>query len=270
MYLFVLSIFALVPLLSVVLYQHNGKKQIFQLDVVQFIYLYVFMPIIFVLAKSILFYVLKNDLNNGLSQQQIFIIDTIFSIVGLYIVSAFSIHTLTKTFWLRKNRDPDFDIFHLSEYFHLWWSHIAMFLGFMLGLSFLSTINVWIPLELHSSVFTFYLSLFAGVIVGILGFMGMWWSDPKQERRRFLRLMKLCLMVFSIYHGVLYFLMEPKFSIQYVLFWTITTAFVSGTISGVSFVRSSKAKRFHQKMLHSGWGNNIQVFAEKQGFNKEK
>ncbi|MEO8581951.1 MAG: hypothetical protein ABI425_05260 [Patescibacteria group bacterium] len=268
MYLFIICFSLLVPLLALSIYQHNGKRQIFQLDFVQFMYLFVFMPVLFIWAKAFLFYLLNTEVSNSLSSRDIFTIDTTFSIVALYLFSATAIHTLTKTFWLRKQDDPDFDIFHLSEYFHLWWSHIFMDVGGMIAFCFLSTINAFIAFNLVESQFKLLFTMALGIVLGIFVFFMIWSQDPKQERKRFLRLMKVCLIIVSVYHVFLYLLIEPQFSMNYFLFWFIFSVVVSATISSFSFVYSKKARRLHERMLHQGWGDNIQIFKPRESLKK--
>lgn len=263
MYLFVLSIVLLVPFFGLLIYKQNGKKQVFRFDVVQFTYLFVFMPVMFIWAKAFLFYLLNNEVGSGLDPKEVFVIDTTFSLLSFYIFSAVAIHSLTKTFWLRKHHDPEFDIFHLSEYFHLWWSHLMIFVGAMIVVSFLSTLNVLIPIQIIENKRNLLIALLVSIIVGIQIFFIIWSSDPKQERRRFLRFMKLCLMSTFIYHVMLYFLFDPRFSIQHGVFWFILTTSLSATVSSFSLTKSSKAQKLQQKMVHKGWGENIQLFDKK-------
>jgi hypothetical protein len=270
MYLFIISLVLLIPLLGISLYKQQGKKQIFQLDVVQFIYLFVFMPFAFVWAKSFLFYILSNEVQTGLTARDNFVIDTTFSIVAFYLFSAVSIHSITKTLALHKKRDPDFDIFHMSEYFHLWWSHIFIFVGSMFALTFLSTLNVFFPMVLTDNKLHLYGIILMGVLMGVMSFFSIWMADPKQHRRKFLRMMKSCLMIFAIYHVLLYFLLEPKFSMAYAGYWLMLTAFFSATISGFSFVRSKKVRRLQMKFTPADWGNNIDLFHPKGPLTKQK
>ena len=128
------ALLLLVPLLTgifgMLIYRfQDGKKQLFKLDLVQFIYLFVMSPALFVWLKTFLFYLLRNELDLSLTINDVFVIDTVYSIGGFYLFGAISMHTLTKTFWLRRHHDPEFDIYHLSEYFHLWWTHLAMTTG---------------------------------------------------------------------------------------------------------------------------------------------
>lgn len=263
MYLFLISVVPLFLFLATLLYRQNGKRKIFQIDLVQFIYLFVFMPVVFVWAKSFLFYLLNHEVSSTITARDAFVIDTAFSIVSFYIFSAVSIHTITKTLALHKKNDPDLDLFHMSEYFHLWWSHIFIFVGAMIASSFISTINIFIPMTTTENKFNLYITLIVGILFGILTFFAIWMADPKQQRRQFLRMMKLCLMFFSLYHVVLYFLIEPKFSVAYSAYWFMLVAFVSATISGFSFVRSRRAQRLHRHFTPTDWGKNIDLFSPK-------
>ena len=87
----------------------NGSKEIFRLDFVQFIYLFIMTPTLFVWLKTFLFYLLRNELEYSLSINELFVIDTIFTVIAVFVISAVAIHSLTKTFWIKRHHNPKFD-----------------------------------------------------------------------------------------------------------------------------------------------------------------
>lgn len=258
----------IVPILTVLLgmliYRFQGKnREVFSLDFVQFIYLFLMAPTLFVWLKTFLFYLLRNELDYSLSINELFVIDTIFTVIAVFVMAAISIHSLTKTFWIKRHHNPEFDIYHLSEYFHLWWSHIIIWGGAMLLISFVALTNVFAPLEIDISKGLFFFFQIMGVISGLLFFLAIWMSDPGQGN--FMRLMKLLLVLFATVHIAFYFLFEPRFSAQFVLYWVSLSLFVSAASIGGLFEKHEKLSWFRKIMLHSGWGNNkgIDIFKRK-------
>ncbi|MCA9370211.1 hypothetical protein KC686_03570, partial [Candidatus Woesebacteria bacterium] len=128
--IFLFAIPILSSLSGLLLYRFIGKKQLFKLDSIQFLYAFVLAPLLFVWAKTF-FYTLVSTQNLGiaLSSNDVFILDTVFSTFLLFIYAFVVMHSLTKTFNVRMKDDPLYNIFHHSEYFHLWLTHLAMFGG---------------------------------------------------------------------------------------------------------------------------------------------
>lgn len=259
MYLFFFSFIVILPIVASLLYKHQGKRQILHFDSVQFVYLFIFLPILYVWIKSFLFYILLNEVSVSLSKSTVFIIDTIFSILAFYLFAVSSIHSLTKTFRLQKHYDPEIDVFHLSEYFHLWWTHITVNLGIMVIASFLSTVNIFIPMGLQENRLSLLLCTSLGGVLGIGMFFLIWIQDPLQEKRRFLRLMKIILMLFFVYHVIVYFWFAPKFSLNFLIYWFIFFLFLSSSIAIFILPKNKVAQKMRQKLLSPDWGNNIQI-----------
>ena len=255
-----LLILGAIPIFTNLIYKYNGKREILNIDFVQFLYGFVLSPIAFIFGKSFLFYMLKNELNFSLSINQIFVIDSIFSIFAFYFFCAVAIHSITKSFWLKRSQDPLYDIFHLSEYFHLWLTHLIMFGGGLILISIFSTVNLFFPIPLILDKKYLYATLLVGILLGISWFFGVWNSDPKQERKKFKQLMKLEFAAVFVYHVFLYFLFDPKFSFEYAGFWFVLAAVTALVLSAMLFRRSKKAQSFQKKLLHHDWGNNIQIF----------
>ncbi|MBP7700460.1 hypothetical protein KA111_00150 [Candidatus Woesebacteria bacterium] len=258
----------LIPLITVIfgnlIYKfQNRKKEILKLDLVQFTYLFLIAPAMFIWMKSFIFYILRNELDLNLSITDLFIVDTIFSVLSFVVISAIAIHTLTKTFWIKRYHDPEFDIYHLSEYFHLWWSHIIMWGGGMVICTFVSIVNVLVPIHLTSTFLDpqFYLVLFSGIFFGISMFMFVWNSDPKQGN--YMRLMKLLFAFFLLIHIFIYFIFDPSFNITNGVYWFMLVAFASSVFASATFEKSKRTNKFRNFLLHKGWGENqvVDIFS---------
>lgn len=254
----------LIPLITaiagVVIYKYQDGKQreIFRLDAVQFTYLFLLTPTLYVWGKSFLFYLLRNELDLALSVTDIFVIDTVFSVLAFVIFAALAMHSLTKTFWIRRHHDPEFDIFHLSEYFHLHWTHLVIWIGMTVLISFVSFANIFVPIDVVHSVYQFYTLLFVAVLGGALVFMAIWGSDPGQGD--FMRIMKLVLMLVFVLHVVVYFVFDPTFKMEYGAYWFSLFLFAAAAVASFFFDKSPHAKKVRGFWLHAGWGENIQIF----------
>lgn len=250
---------ALIPLFTAIigllLYRFQGKFfSLFRLDFVQFVYMFLMAPALFVWLKTFLFYLVRNELEISLSITEIFVIDTVFTVLSIFVMGAIAIHSLTKTFWIRRHHNPDFDLYHLSEYFHLWWSHIIIWGGVMLMITFISLTNLLLPLELELTRFWFFVTQGFGIVAGAMFFFSIWMSESDQGN--FMRLMKLLLVLFSIIHIVLYFVIDPGYNSQYVAYWFATTLFATAAAVGGAFEQSEKVGFFRSLFLHVGWGDN--------------
>lgn len=256
MKIFLLLIPLITVAIGVLIYKlQNKKKEFLKLDLVQFIYLFLIAPTMFVWSKSFIFYILRNELQLKLTVTELFIIDTVFSVLSFVVIAAIAIHSLTKTFWIKRHHDPEFDIYHLSEYFHLWWSHIVMWGGGMILGTFMSIVNVIVPLELVTATKLQFYSLFGlGLIFGISFFYIIWNSDPQQGN--YMRLMKLFLAFSLLIHIVIYFIFEPAFNISYGVYWFMLSTFSSAVFAASTFERYEKTNKLREFFLHSGWGEN--------------
>lgn len=265
MKLLLLGIPFFTTLLGMFVYKLQGKKyEIFRLDIVQFVYLFIIAPTLYVWMKSFLFYILRNELEIALSVTEIFIIDTVFSVLAFITVSAIAIHSLTKTFWLKRHHDPEFDLYHLSEYFHLWWSHIVIWGGGIVLATFLSFANVFVPFAIESyQKWQFYGVLVLGLVSGIFLFLGIWISDAKQGN--YMRLMKLILALALCIHVIIYFILDPKFTMNYITYWFVFAMLISSTVSASTFERYEKTSKLREFFLHVGWGDNkgVDIFWKK-------
>lgn len=252
-------------ILGILLYKFQGRsKEIFRLDLVQSVYLFLMAPTMFVWLKTFLFYLLRNELEPSLSVTEIFIVDTIFTVFAIFVMIAIGIHSLTKTFWIKRHHNPQFDLYHLSEYFHLWWSHIVIWGGVMFLISFVSLANVFAPLELYLAKNLFIGVQIFGTISGLFLFMLIWMSDPGQGN--FMRLMKLLLVFASVVHIVFYFVFNPQFNSRFIIYWFALSTFISAAGIGSVFERYERLSWFRNILLHSGWGDNkgINIFKKQK------
>ncbi len=224
--LFLVPVMALIS--SMLLYRHNGKREILRFDFVQFIYAFVIGPAIFLWMKFFVFFLLKKEIDFKLSVTDLFIIDGAVSLLFVYIISFVVIHSLTKTFSLKRTSDPLYDMFSHSEFFHFSFSHLAIYLGVMLFAVIISLLNVWIPLDIHYPKSIFYSLLGAGVLTGIGGFWSCWLY--KSPSFNFMRIMKLSFGLIFLLLLVVYFIGDLAFSIRYGMYWFIFNAFLVATL----------------------------------------
>ncbi len=246
-FLFLLTIIVpfITVLVSIIIYKYIGKKQFLRFDLVQFLYAFLFAPIIFLWSKSFLFYLLKTDSFGKFTYGQIFFIDTLFSVFYLYIFAFIVIHSLTKSFQVKMTTDPFYDIFSDTEFFHLFISHFVIYLGAMVLISIFSILNLFIPLILNLSKLWFYLILLMATIIGFLSFFGIWLYAGVQ--RGSLKIFKILFGLFVFTHILLYFVFEPSFQPSFIIFWIVFTIFL--TMTYCSFFVGNSNKLFRKLKL---------------------
>ncbi len=265
--IFLLVIPFLATLSSVFIYRLRGKKRVFSLDLMQFMYAFVFSVIAFVWIKTFLFTLLRTELGITISVSQLFVFDTLISVIFLYVYAFIVMHSLTTSFRIQVDQDPLFDIFHNSEYIHLWLSHIASYAGLMLLIIVLAVANVFFPLQLAVTRVYALIPAGIGVLGGILAFMGVMLANPMQKRRlSFTRLMKLIFgFCFTILAGV-YFVMEPAFELRFGFYWFSVFVYATTVFLTLYVRRSRKARNILEKIVglvqHEEWGDNIDLFAK--------
>lgn len=228
----------LIPTLAILsglyLYQHTGKREILKFDLVQFVYAFILTPILYVWLKSFLFVFLVQELNLHFSVTDIFIADTVYSVIFLYFFAFMVIHSLTKSFELKRSRDPFYDIFQHSEFFHLLTSHAAVYVGAVILASILSTANVFIPLATTNNMLGIWIGVASGFIIGLVTYTALLLTDGPFEEKypKFEMFIELTFVVFFIYDVGLYFLFRPEFNLQHIMYWfvfMIMTGFVIGS-----------------------------------------
>lgn len=264
--LFVIPVLAIIAALLV--YRLNGKKEILRLDLVQFFYAFILSPVLFVWLKSFLHFLMRSEVEVSLSQTEMFWYDTLFSVFFVFIYGFVVIHAVTKSFKLKRIDDPLHDLFHHSEYFHLWLTHLTVYGGTFLLLTSLAVFNSFVPFEIYMDKAEFYSLLLSGGIIGVIGFLAVWIADPKQQAANFMRLMKLLFGLLFIVHVVIYFLHFPSFSSRFGVYWWSFSAFTSLVLCSLFAYKSEKAQSFFEwlsaKLGSHKDGINIQLFDHKR------
>lgn len=262
-----LIILLVIPVLAIAisigLYRLNGKKEILKLDLVQFFYAFIMSPVLFVWIKSLIYLLVRTELDIRLSQGEIFLIDTAFSTAFLYLFAFIVMHSLTKSINLKVGHDPLHDIFKHSEYFHLWLTHLVMYFGGLGLMTAIGIFNAWVPLQFEINRWAFYVLVASGVPSGLLIFLSAWLSDPKQDRANFMRLMKLMFGVFFLIHVIVYFVLDFGFNSQTGIFWWTSSVFTTTVICSFFAYRSTKAKSLFENLSewfkHHKWSTRVQV-----------
>lgn len=257
---------------SLFAYRFNGRREILRFDLVQFLYAFILTPVIFVWGKVLLFLLVKNGLNTGASEMTYLWLDSVFSLVFLYVFGFELLHSLTKSVSLQVSRDPLYDIFHHLEYFHLWLTHLIVFGGGLLIMTILGTANVFFPLDLQLTQAVFYAILATGLLTGSLIFLGIWLSDPRQEEGfHFMRIMKILVGCLFILHVVAYFLFQPRLQSTEVVFWWSALNFTALVIGAFLSYRSRRAKNWLEKVTtklqHPGFDFRAQLQTNSKGTN---
>lgn len=247
------------------MYRRNGRQEILRFDLVQFIYAFVMMPVAFVWMKSFIFFLLRTQLDVNLSVGQLFFIDSVYSTIFLFVYAFVVIHSLTTSFKLKLTVDPFYELFELSEYFHLWLSHLVVYLGIFVLLTLLAIINVFVPLAIPENKAMLFLVLGVGYVAGLLGYVTVLLGDPQQGG--FMRIMKLGFALFFLLHVIVYFAFDPRFSVQLVVYWVSLMIFLALISVSVIAHRSARItgvlEELREKFKHTkDWGVNIDLFPQ--------
>lgn len=251
-------------ILGYVVYKFQGKRQLISMDAVQFFYTFFVAPMIFVWFKLMLFLLLRTELGESISVSDLFIIDTIFSVLFLFLYAFISMHSLTKSFRLRKDADPLYDLFHHSEYIHLWLSHrVIISFGFIFS-SLISVINLFFPLAVQMTNWQFYFATIIGFGLGPVLYIGILMMDPRQSKKRFLRFAKFIIAIFAVLQMMLYAIISPSLSGEYIVYWVITSIYISLAVCASLTFKSRKAVSVFEKAAdifrHFHWGINIDLW----------
>lgn len=255
----------IIPLLTVIsalsLYRFNGRRQFMKFDLVQFVYAFIISPLVYIWVKSFTFSLLQTEVRPGLSVGQLFVIDSILSLLFIYVYAFVVIHSLTKSFKMRSLIDPLYDLFHHSEYFHLWLSHIVMFSGGVVLILILSTLNAFVAWPLYLPKAALLAAMGLGVIAGIGMYIGALLSNPLQKN--FMRLMKLLFGAAFVIQVAVYFIVNPGWTADRWLYWLCFMAFTTTVVAGITWHRSSRATSLLEKFKDLGWGFNIDLSKKK-------
>lgn len=218
MMILLLVSFLVAPVVAFLLLKQNGKRQFLRFDLVQFIYLFVLSPVMFIWFKSFMFYLMKAQLGQGLTLNQLFMIDTILTMACFVIFTALAIHSLTKTFSLNLEHNPEFDLYELSEYFHLYWSHIIIWIGVLAVATFVGLANVLIDFVIPATISISMSSVaLVGIIMGTLFFVAL--GDMGEFQRKYLRIMKLSFAFLFVLHVLAYFMFDVPFAKEKLAYW---------------------------------------------------
>jgi len=251
---------------GIFVYKFQGKKDLLHLDLVQFFYTFILAPLLFVWFKIFFFSLMQTG---GVSNFEIlFIADTIFSLIMLYIYAFVVMHSLTKTFRL-KSIDPLYNLFYHSEYIHLWLSHLVMGIGGMGLLVILALFNLILPGPFQLTQSEFWLSLSVSFLLGILGFLAIMMADPKQKVHvSYMRLMKMIMGASFLVLSLGYFIIGPNLKANYIVYWLILLFFTGMIVTGLFSYKSTRARSklnsLLGKLVHFDWGNNIEVIKSKK------
>lgn len=258
MNLFLLLIPVLLVISFAVVYRFVGKREVFRFDLVQFFYAFILMPLMFVWGKILIFALIRGGLNTGLSDGNYLIIDTIYSLIFLYIFGFEMLHAMTKSVSLKVLQDPLYDIFVYLEYFHLWLTHLVCSVGSILLMMIFSVGNLFFPLDAHVSRPLFNIFLVSSLIFGWIAFMTIWLCDPHQGKRyRYMRIMKISIGVLFVSQVVGYAIATPSLSAQFAVYWGIAMSSTMMVACAFLSYRSTRIKNWLEQVSnrfkHEGW-----------------
>ncbi len=234
----------------VVLYRHQGKKEFLKFDLVHFLYAFVFAPLMFLWLKFVLYYLLQGE-DSSFSLKETFVYDSLLSMSMLYVFAFIVIHTLTVSFSLKKKRDPGYDIFHHSEFYHIWVSHAAIYAGGMVVATLASFFNLFYPFYVANNKAYLVLLMVLGGGIGLLSYGSISFFSTSFSSRtsaRFSRFMKLLYLIFVLAHLFIYFLLSPPLSLRVGTYWFFTSTFAVLATCGIFLDRSQKAKKLIHKI----------------------
>lgn len=241
-------------LVTFLLYRHVGKREFMRFDIIQFLYSFVFVPISFVWMKAFILYFARNELGAPMSDTQLFIIDSAFSVIFLYFASFVAMHSLTKTFEIKAKRDPLYDIIEDSEKFHLWITHTSLYYLIMILFVMLGLMNIAVPLNVQMGKPLFFTFLGVGYFGGFLGCAAVMLSNFNEGS--FMRLIKLGFGFSFTVLAVSYFVFDPRFSPNYIVYWNLLIMFFSLMSSSFLIERSDRLTKFINRFHHKhkeGW-----------------
>ncbi len=226
-------ILGVLPLLivvsSLVMYRFNGRREIFRMDMTQFLYTFIMGPVAFVWMKNFLFFLLRDELNLRLSVGEYLTIDTLFSVFFLYIYAFVVIHSLTKSLYISTEKKDDvYEFFAKSEFFHMDFSHYGIYLGTILFGVLLGFANLIFPFATDTQIFTkstFYGILLCSLIAGMLAHISLYLYQS--ESAHFLKLIKFFLGLSFLVLALGYIILAPSFNSLYIVYWCVLSVIVS-------------------------------------------
>jgi hypothetical protein len=241
--LFIIPIFTLLS--AFFLYKHNGKVEFLRFDLVQFVYAFILAPLLFLWLKSFGYYLFSSELGLKISSNELFIMDSLFSVIALYVFAFIVIHSVTKSFELKQRQDPLHDLFAHSEYFHLEFSHFFIYLGAMSILTILSIANIFFPIYLEGDKPLMWLVIGLGLVCGVITYLGI--QRFETSSLRFHKLMSLSYGFFFSAHVLAYYFLTVRFSLEYAAFWYSFMIFISLVFLSF-FSHQGKTRTFWQQL----------------------
>jgi len=241
-FLVLLPIFILV--FGFFIHRFGGRKELLKMDLVQFIYAFIITPTILIWIKTAVFFNLNNTVGINDPEDK-FLVDTIITTISFFIYAFVVIHSLTKTFAIRKNRDPLFDVFEHAEYFHLWLSHLVTYSGALLIIFSLGILNIFSPLLLSQSLINLYVGIAAGILLGLLFYQALR-TYRVEKQARFDRVMKLQIYFYTFILVVAYIIFKPKYSPQFSMYWCTSVFYFLSVVLSQMLIRSRK--RFQSQL----------------------
>lgn len=233
---------ALVPFLALFaalfVYRFHGRREILRLDSVQFFYSFILMPVFYVWMKNFLFFLLNNQFQLALTPRVWLFWDTVYSLIFLILFGFSVIQSLTKSFKLKVEKDPLYDLFEHSEYYHRWVTHSVGFGGAMLLLLFLASFNAWLDLPWQLTTNQFYGLLAFAFGTAILIFKAFLISDFGDWK--FVKLMKLFVAVTFVSLIIVYAVFNPSFNSLKAMYWYQFSLFLG--LSIISLIYPSRIK----------------------------
>ena len=149
-------------------------------------------------------------------------------------------HSLTKSFAVKKNKDPLFDVFEHAEYFHKSLTHLATYSGMLLLIFVFGCLNIFFPLLVTKSFGDLYIGIFAGMLLALIFYIFNRISKD-ENRKRFDRIMNLEIYFYTFTLVVVYTIFRPKYASEYAMYWSTTSFFISSAVS--SQILNSRRRR---------------------------
>lgn len=236
----------LIPVLLVLsvmfIYRFSGKKEFLQMDLVQFIFAFVIYPVGYLWLKNFIYILLRDEIGIRLTLGEWVSIDTGFTLIFMYFYAFGIIHALTKTFSLNLNRDPLYDMFEDSKYFHEFLSHVGMYAVLIAVTTILGMLNGFFPFLVENKKITMDILVGISWFMGFVTYVGLFLSTDKGVLYpRYKRIMKLTFGGSFLLLTGEYFFLRPSFSLSYSAFWFSIIALTSAITSMFVF---SPGRRF--------------------------
>lgn len=224
------------------IYRFSGKKEILQMDLVQFIYAFVIYPIGYIWLKNFIYILLRDEIGAKLTLGQWVTIDTGFTIVFMYFYAFGIIHALTKTFSLNLNRDPFYDMFDDSKYFHEFFSHVGMYVAVIVVVTILSLLNGIFPFSFENKKIVMDSLVGVAWFTGFLTYLGaFFFTDKGFQYSKYKRIMKLTFGLCFLVEVIFYYFFRTQFTLAHGGYWFV---FIMLTSTIVSMFIFSPGRRF--------------------------